>query len=629
MNYIQRFVRWTEGLLWHDNNMQPSIVKKRLLTSAISAPLAMAALTFILLWHLRTERVYTQWLDHSDRVLNGIRVAQGRILAEQAAFDGYMASSDRAYLNDFQAALQRSRASLDRLGTLFSDNPYQESRLIELNNRERLWTAEMNRALASLGPGSDRAQSETVLKQVRSFAKPLFASFDDMIGIENQIRDFRLKRRDSEELLVLWMVPVSATGVALILILVSWREVTAVVREYESALRDSEEANLRTNNFLATVSHELRNPLNLILLWSRLLLTSERTEEKTVRGLNAIDRAAQAQAQLIEDLLEVGKIESGRLRLDLQPTDLPPVVRAAVDTTMAAAEAKSIELQVIIDPRAGMILGDPQRLQQALWNILSNALKATPKGGMIRIQLSRINSHIELSVSDTGRGIEPALLPHVFDRFFQVDSGTDSNRKGMGLGLTIVKHIIAMHGGSVTAHSEGIGKGATFTLRLPLPTAPGGFQDERGKRLTVAGVVSSTRIPRLTGFEMLVVDDDHEATEALKALLKSLGANVLVAGSADRALEILAEHRPDVVVSDIGMPGRDGLDLAREIRSREQNGHGSRLPLVALTAYGRVEDKVEIFAAGFDSHVVKPVDPAELAAVIKGIVGHNRDRLLV
>ena len=629
MNYIQRFARWTEGLLWHDNNMQPSIVKKRLLTSAISAPLAMAALTFILLWHLRTERVYTQWLDHSDRVLNGIRVAKDRILAEQAAFDGYMASSDQAYLNDFQAALQRSRASLDSLGTLFSDNPYQESRLVELNNRERLWTAEMHRALASLGPASDHAQTEAVLKQVRSFEKPLLASFDDMIRIENQIRDFRLKRRDSEELLVLWMVPVSATGVALILILVSWREITAVVREYESALRDSEEANLRTNNFLATVSHELRNPLNLILLWSRLLLTSERTEEKTVRGLNAIDRAAQAQAQLIEDLLEVGKIESGRLRLDLQPTDLPQVVKAGVDTTMAAAEAKSIDLQVIIDPRAGMILGDPQRLQQALWNILSNALKATPKGGKIRIQLSRINSHIELSVSDTGRGIEPALLPHVFDRFFQVDGGTDSNRKGMGLGLTIVKHIIAMHGGSVTAHSEGIGKGATFTLRLPLPTAAGGFQDDRGRHPTVAGVVSSTRIPRLTGLEMLVVDDDHEATEALKALLKSLGANVLVAGSADRALEILAEHRPDVVVSDIGMPGRDGLDLAREIRSREHNGHGGRLPLVALTAYGRVEDKVEIFAAGFDSHVVKPVDPAELAAVIKSIVEHNRDRLLV
>jgi CheY-like chemotaxis protein len=313
----------------------------------------------------------------------------------------------------------------------------------------------------------------------------------------------------------------------------------------------------------------------------------------------------------------------------LQPTDLPAVVRAAVETTMAAAEAKSIDLRVTTNPRAGTILGDPQRLQQALWNILSNALKATPSGGKIQVRLMRINSHIELSVTDSGSGIDPALLPHVFDRFFQADAANEGNRKGMGLGLTIVKHIIAMHGGSVTAHSDGIGKGATFTLRLPLPTTIGGFAAERRSHPTVADVGSSARIPRLNGFEMLVVDDDQEATEALKALLKSLGADVVVAASADRALEILAEHHPDVVVSDIGMPGRDGLALAREIRSREQNCNGGRLPLVALTAYGRVEDEVEIFAAGFDSHVVKPVDPAELAAVIKSIVAPNRDRLLL
>ena len=199
-------------------------------------------------------------------------------------------------------------------------------------------------------------------------------------------------------------------------------------------MQESEEANLRNNNFLATVSHELRNPLNLILLWTRLLLSSERTEEKTVRGLDAIDRAAQSQAQLIEDLLDFAKIESGRLRLDLQLTDLPSVVRAGVDTTMPAAEANAIDLQVIIDPRAGMILGDPNRLQQALWNLLSNALKFTPKGGKIQVRLMRINSHIELAVSDTGKGIEASFLPYVFDRFWQADGSGDSNRKGMGLG---------------------------------------------------------------------------------------------------------------------------------------------------------------------------------------------------
>ncbi|MGO9056679.1 MAG: ATP-binding protein [Candidatus Binataceae bacterium] len=607
--------------------MQPMLVKRRLLTGAISAPLAMAALTVILLWHLKIQRIYTQWLEHSDRVLNEAHVAKGGVLEAQNALEGYLASSDQAYLATMQDAMDKARASLGRLVTSIADNPFQEHRVVDISDREGRWSTEIQRGLDSLGSKFGSANSAAILKQVNPYTKSVLESFDDLISAETELRGFRLKRRNAEERLVLWLVPISAAVVALVLILISWRDIVVVVRDYLSALQESEDANLRNNNFLATVSHELRNPLNLILLWTRLLLSGERTEEKTVRGLAAIERAAQSQAQLIEDLLEFAKIESGRLRLDLQPTDLPSVVRAGVDTTMPAAEAKSIDLHVIIDPRAGMILGDPNRLQQALWNLLSNALKFTPKGGKIQVRLMRINSHIELAVSDTGKGIESSFLPYVFDRFWQADGSGDGNRKGMGLGLAIVKHIITMHGGSVTAQSQGVGKGATFTLRLPLPITTDGFQDERRRHPTVAGIVGPTRIPRLPGIKMLVVDDDHEATEALRALLKSLGAEVLVAGSADRALEILSDQRPDVVVSDIGMPGRDGLSLAREIRIREHKTSDGRLPLVALTAYGRVEDKVEIFAAGFDSHVVKPVDPAELAAVIKSVIGPNRDRL--
>ena len=607
--------------------MQPTIVKKRLLAGAISAPLAMAVLTLVLLWHLRTERVYTNGLEHSDQVLNEAYIAKGEILETQAAFEAYLASADAAYFVNIHDAMGKVRASLRRLLASTADNPFQKDRVVDISNREARWSTEIQHGLDSLNNSFDSAHSAAILKQVNPYTQAVLESFDDLSSVEGELRNFRLKRRNAQERVVLWLVPISAAGVALVLIFISWRDIAVVVRDYLSALQESEEANLRNHNFLATVSHELRNPLNLILLWARLLLTSERTEEKTLRGVNAINRAAQSQAQLIEDLLDFAKIESGRLRLDLQLTDLPSVVRAGVDTTMPAAEANAIDLQVSIDPRAGIILGDPNRLQQALWNLLSNALKFTPRGGKIQVRLMRINSHIELAVSDTGKGIEASFLPYLFDRFWQADAKGDSDRKGMGLGLTIVKHIITMHGGSVTARSEGVGKGATFTLRLPLPVTTDGLQDERRRHPTVTGVVSPTRIPRLTGIRLLVVDDDQEATEALRALLKSLGADIQVAGSAERALEILSEQRPDVVVSDIGMPGRDGLSLAREIRVREQRSGDARLPLVALTAYGRVEDKVEIFAAGFDSHVVKPVDPAELAAVIKSVIAPNRDGL--
>ncbi len=404
-----------------------------------------------------------------------------------------MAFPQPDYLNELKRALEKTQASLRILAGAVSDNPFQENRLLEISNREGKWQADLQHVLdgevTAAGAGS-------ILKQAQPSGDSLLASLDDFIDAERQVEIVRLGRRQSEDLLVLWLVPVSAAAVALMLILVSWRDIAAVVRQYEMALQQSEEANLRTNNFLATVSHELRNPLNLILLWSRLLLGNLRDEERTTRGLSAIDRAAQSQAQLIEDLLDFSKIESGRLRLDLQVTDLPAVVKAGVETMMPAAEAKAIDLQVMVDPRAGLIMGDPHRLQQALWNLLSNAVKFTPKGGKIQVRLMRINSHIELSVSDTGQGIEASLLPHVFDRFWQAETGPASQKKGMGLGLTIVKHIVAMHGGSITVHSGGPGAGATFTVRLPLPITTQGFPPGRRTHSMGALAPGMVRIPQ-------------------------------------------------------------------------------------------------------------------------------------
>ena len=498
-----------------------------------------------------------------------------------------------------------------------SNTPADENRLAEIGAREGRWAAAIQKVM-DIGP-NDSAQGAAALAQITPITQSLVASLDDFIDNHSRLVRTRRGRRHDEQALVSWLVPISAAAVAIALMLISWTDIGALVGEYKRILEDSEEANLRTNNFLDTVSHELRNQLNLIMLWSRLLLSGEREGDSLKRGLNSIDRAAQVQAQLIEDLLDFAKIESGRLVLELRATDLPAVVKAAVDTMAAAAESRSIDLRVIIDPRAAMIKGDPQRLQQALWNLLSNAVKFTPTGGKVKVQLARINSHVEMAVSDTGQGIAPSFLPHVFDRLWQADAPAKGEKKGVGLGLTIVKYIVNMHGGTINVHSEGLGKGTTFVVRLPIAAEGTGSRRHRPHQ-TVVSIPDLARIPRLNGLRIIVVDDDQEATEALRGLLKSLGAEPIVADSAERALQLLSEHPPDAMVSDIAMPGRDGLSLAREIRERENRARSGHLPLVALTAYGRVEDKVNIFSAGFDSHIIKPVDPAELAGVLRSVV---------
>lgn len=593
--------------------MQSEVVRRRLLTSVISAPLALALLTTVLLWQLQIERTYSLSLTEIRYVISAARSAKSRIEGAQIALEDYLLSGAEPDLLGLRQALNGTEVTLKNLTTLAKGDA--AVRLGNVKERQARWARAIQELTANgLAPSQPAAASG----RIKPLTRGLLAAVDDFTDTESRVMHAELARQQREQILVMWLVPLCATAAALALVVISWKDIKAVIWQYERVVQDAEEANLKTNNFLATVSHELRNPLNLILLWSHLLLSGERDEDKVVRGLSSIDRAAQAQAQLIEDLLDLAKIESGRLQLNLRPTDLPAVVRAGVETLSATAEAKSIELRVIIDPRAGTILGDAQRLQQALWNLLSNAVKFTQSGGTVQVQLARINSHVELAVSDTGQGIAPALLPHVFDRFWQADQGSMDQKKGMGLGLTIVKHIVTMHGGAITVHSEGVGKGATFTLRLPVVSESQQYTPRPPTR--VVTTAEFPRIERLSGLQIVLVDDDQEANEALRTILKSLGADPVVADSADRALDLLSKQRPDAVVSDIGMPGRDGLSLAREIRERESKEGTAHLPLVALTAYGRVEDRVKIFSAGFDSHVVKPVDPAELAAVIRSVV---------
>jgi signal transduction histidine kinase/ActR/RegA family two-component response regulator len=393
---------------------------------------------------------------------------------------------------------------------------------------------------------------------------------------------------------------------------------SALLAEEQSARARAEEADRAKEQFLAMVSHELRNPLSPILAWSRMLKLGRLDPRKHADAFAAIERNATAQAQLIEDLLDVSRIVSGTLRLDVRPTALGGVIEAAVDALRPSADAKQIRLQLTLDPRAGMVLGDPDRLQQVVWNLVSNAVKFTPRGGRVQIALERVNSHLELSVSDTGEGIDRAALPRVFERFWQGQTGPDRRHGGLGLGLAIVRHLVESHGGEVAVRSDGPGRGSCFTVKLALMVTTEHVKDPERRHPTAADAMPAGTLSRLDGIAVLVVDDEPDSNELVQILLASCGAEVRVAASAGQALDILDRWRPDVLLSDIGMPGQDGYALIREVRQRPP-GKGGDVAAVALTAYARVEDRVKILTAGFQMHVTKPVDPTELVAVVASL----------
>ncbi len=367
------------------------------------------------------------------------------------------------------------------------------------------------------------------------------------------------------------------------------------------------------DEFLATVGHELRTPLNAIVGWIHLLKQSEVPADRVRRAIETIERNAHAQVKLVDDLLDVGRIVSGKLTLEVTPVNVGPIVERAIDAIRPAADAKHIRLESAVDSTA-MVLGDANRLQQVMANLLSNAVKFTDKAGRVQVFVERRDSSVDLSVADTGRGIPAEFLPHVFERFRQADSGSGRRAGGLGLGLAIVRHIVELHGGTVWAHSDGEGKGATFTVRLPLSVAA---------RRTTGGLEGAERRdlecpPALVGLRILVVDDDEDALEMIQTMLEDCRAEVAVASSAQAALAQLDRFQPDVIVSDIGLPERDGYWFIREVRAREV-GHGGLTPAVALTAHAGVEDRARALYAGFNSHVPKPIDPIELFAVIAAL----------
>jgi len=391
----------------------------------------------------------------------------------------------------------------------------------------------------------------------------------------------------------------------------------------EERTRELREANRLKDQFMAMLSHELRSPLGAIRMWASLLRSGKLDAERTARAIEAIERSAITQGQLVEDLLDVSRITAGKLVLDARPIDLAAVAEAAVDAVRTDAEAKQVRLEQVFELGEGRIQGDPARLQQVVWNLLANAVKFSPRGGRVLLRLARADGQAIISVRDEGEGIAPEFLPHIFEPFRQADGTSTRAYGGLGLGLAIVHDVVELHRGTIEVESKGKGQGATFTVKLPLVGAP----SEAAR-----GVARQPALPReefrpgpsLQGVRVLLVDDDAGARESVTAVLEQSGASVRAVESAAEAVETLEREPPDVLLSDIAMPGLDGYSLLGQARARLQ---GAQLPAAALTAYAGATDRTRALAAGFQAHLAKPVDPAELVAVVAQLAYATREPL--
>jgi PAS domain S-box-containing protein len=379
------------------------------------------------------------------------------------------------------------------------------------------------------------------------------------------------------------------------------------------------EADRLKDEFLAVLSHELRTPLNAIVGYSRLLRGGLLSGAKMERGLETLERNANALTQIVEDVLDISRIVAGKIRLDVQPVDLAAIVQNAASTVQPAADAKSIRIETIVDPGVGPVSGDPGRLQQVAWNLLSNAVKFTPKHGRVQVRVERVNSHVEVAVSDTGAGINPDFLPYVFERFRQADGSLSRKAGGLGLGLSIVRHIVEMHGGSVVAASDGEGRGATFKVRLPLMIVHASSGDGKREHPRTEWAPPLAALADLTGIRVMAIDDEEDALGLLRVVLEAAGAEVITSSSAEAALQQVADAKPHVLVVDLGMPTVDGFQFIARLRGSDDK-EVRNIPAAALTAFARSEDRTRALRSGFEMHLAKPVDPGELVASVATLV---------
>jgi PAS domain S-box-containing protein len=400
------------------------------------------------------------------------------------------------------------------------------------------------------------------------------------------------------------------------------RERARLLADAERARTQAETASRVKDEFLSTLSHELRTPLTAIVGWTYLLRGGRLDEATARRGLDAIERNAAAQAQVISDILDLSRMVGAKFRLNVRPLQLAPVAAAAIEPLMPAATAKSLKVQAVLDPSAGLVVGDPDRLRQIVGNLAANAVKFTPRGGRVTVRVERAPpAAVRLVVEDTGEGISADVLPHVFERFRQGDSSNTRSHGGLGLGLAVVRHLVELHGGTIEARSEGEGRGAAFTVVLPVIDPA-----QLSPAVPVAGAAQTASVvaeaPDLGGVRVLVVDDGEDVREVVSAVLAQRGAEVQAVGTPAEALEAMARFAPHVLVSEVEMRGETGFSFIQKVRALPAD-HGGMVPAAALSAYGRTDDRVQALLAGFQIHVPKPVQPTELVAVVASLAGRT------
>lgn len=395
-----------------------------------------------------------------------------------------------------------------------------------------------------------------------------------------------------------------------------------LLEETENARAQAEMASRAKDEFLSTLSHELRTPLTAIVGWTYLLRGGRLDSASAAKGLEAIERNASAQAQVISDILDLSRIVGARFRLNVRPLELAPVVAAAMEPLMPAANAKSVKLQTVLDPTAGLVSGDPDRLRQVVWNLVSNAVKFTPRGGRVTVRVERAGESVRVSVEDTGEGIAPGFLPHVFEHFRQADQSNTRAHGGLGVGLAVVRHLVELHGGTVHAESTGMGRGATFVVVLPALETEQLPAGEVASTAVGAAPFPADGLGVLQGVKVLLVDDGEDVREVVGSVLRDHGAEVSTAKTASEALRSLALFAPDVLIAEVEMMGETGYSLIRKVRSLPPE-QGGRVPAAALSTYARTEDRVQALLAGFQIHLAKPVQPAELLAVVASLAARN------
>lgn len=548
---------------------------------------------------------------------------------------GFLLTQDPSYLSQYNTAIAQIRLAMIELRRLSRDEPETRSAIEALETLAGGKLADLQESLLHAQAGS---RGTAMANEVQGKGRFLMDAFRrNSAALETIQRRLLEERREQEAQARFFSQAVLVTTIVLSLLLVAAaamisrrfddrrmmleKEIAERRRaeEYREALlvseraarSEAERATRLKDEFVATLSHELRTPLNAIVGWASILRADRRGETIT-QGVEVIERNAKLQAQMIEELLDMSRIISGKLLFELKPTDVAELVEAAVAAVRPTADAKGVLLNTTVS-RCRNVNADAARLQQVTWNLLTNALKFTPRGGRVNIALREIEGQVEMTVSDTGQGIKPEFLPFVFDRFRQADASTTRRHGGLGLGLSIVKSLVELHGGSVEVDSPGEGRGATFTVRLPIPTLP-------QEVLASPPEPQSHSTPELAGLRILVVDDEDDARTLARRVLEERGAQVITVSSAAEAIASIGDNNPpNVMVSDIGMPEQDGYDLIKQMRALP--GDAGRVPAVALTALARAEDRKRALSAGYQKHVSKPVDPAELVSVIASLAG--------